>query len=204
MLRQDFARPSRLGASPKFMNSPVKVIASSFAKAIACRRQALCRLNAENFHPGKGTTTSIGMRRIATASKPRRATRPPSGRARACGSEQFLYQDGEGFHFMNTENYDQVNLNAEMVGDLKAYLQPEMKVDLALHEGIPISLEIPQKVTLEIVETEPTQKGQTASGSFKTALLSNGVKTMVPGHIGVGTRVIVMTEDGSYVERAKE
>ena len=79
-----------------------------------------------------------------------------------------------------------------------------MKVNLAVHEGIPISIEIPQKVTLEIVETEPTVKGQTASGSFKPAVLSNGVRTTVPGHIGVGTRVVVMTEDGSYVERAKD
>jgi elongation factor P len=188
----------------------VKVIASSLRKGniVDVDGKLYVVLNAENFHPGKGTpTTSIDMRRISDGVKTqqRYKTTDQVERAHVETREfQFLYQDGEGFHFMNTENYDQVTLNAELVGDLKAYLQPEMKVDLALHEGIPISLEIPQKVTLEIVETEPTQKGQTASGSFKTALLSNGVKTMVPGHIGVGTRVVVMTEDGSYVERAKD
>ena len=68
----------------------------------------------------------------------------------------------------------------------------------------PIAIELPQRVTLEIVETEPVVKGQTASSSYKPAMLSNGVRTMVPPHIGAGTRVVVMTEDGSYVERAKD
>jgi elongation factor P len=75
---------------------------------------------------------------------------------------------------------------------------------LSLHEGLAIAIELPQRVTLEIVETEPTTKGQTASSSYKPAVLSNGARTMVPPHIGVGTRVVIMTEDGSYVERAKD
>jgi elongation factor P len=79
-----------------------------------------------------------------------------------------------------------------------------MEVQLQSFEGRPISIEIPQRATFELVETEPVMKGQTASGSFKPALLSNGVRTMVPTHIVAGTRVVVMTEDGSYVERAKE
>jgi elongation factor P len=79
-----------------------------------------------------------------------------------------------------------------------------MDVQLQLFDGNPISMEIPQRATFEIVETEPVVKGQTASGSFKPALLSNGVKTMVPTHIVAGTRIVVMTEDGSYVERAKD
>jgi elongation factor P len=79
-----------------------------------------------------------------------------------------------------------------------------MVVSIAIHEGTPVSMEIPQKVILEIVETEPAMKGQTASGSFKPATLSNGVRTMVPTHIVTGTRVVITTADGSYVERAKE
>ena len=79
-----------------------------------------------------------------------------------------------------------------------------MVVSLALHEGVAVSIEIPQKVTLEITDTEPAMKGQTASGSFKPAMLSNGVRTMVPTHITTGTRVVVSTADGSYVERAKD
>jgi elongation factor P len=77
-------------------------------------------------------------------------------------------------------------------------------VRLSTHNGTPISIELPARITLEIVETEPVVKGQTASGSFKPAKLSNGVRTMVPTHIVVGTRVVVLTEDGSYVERAKD
>ena len=91
-----------------------------------------------------------------------------------------------------------------MIGDQAVYLQEGMACMLSLHEGIPIAIELPQRVTLEIVETEPVTKGQTASSSYKPAILSNGARTMVPPHIGVGTRVVVMTEDGSYVERAKD
>jgi elongation factor P len=79
-----------------------------------------------------------------------------------------------------------------------------MKVSLAIYEGVPVSIELPQRATLEVVETEPTVKGQTASSSYKPAVLSNGVKTMVPPHIAAGTRIVVMTADGSYVERAKD
>ena len=76
---------------------------------------------------------------------------------------------------------------------------------LSMHEGMRASrIELPPRVTLEIVETEPVVKGQTASSSYKPAILSNGVRTMVPPHIGVGTRVVILTEDGSYVERAKD
>jgi elongation factor P len=79
-----------------------------------------------------------------------------------------------------------------------------MEVQLQLFEGNAIAIEIPQRATFEIVETEPVVKGQTASGSFKPALLSNGVRTMVPTHIVTGTRIVVQTADGSYVERAKD
>jgi elongation factor P len=105
---------------------------------------------------------------------------------------------------MNAENYEQVTVPKEVVGDYAPYLQENMTVRLSLHEGVPISIELPQRVTLEVVETEPTMKGQTASSSYKPAVLSNGVRTLVPGHIVPGTRIIVMTADGSYAERAKD
>jgi elongation factor P len=105
---------------------------------------------------------------------------------------------------MNTETYDQVTLQDDVVGDQGVYLQPEMKVKLSVHEGTAIALELPQKVILEVTDTEPTTKGQTASSSYKPAVLSNGVRTSVPPFITAGTRVVVMTADGSYVERAKE
>jgi elongation factor P len=77
-------------------------------------------------------------------------------------------------------------------------------VKLSLHEGVPVGIELPPRVVLEVVETEPTVKGQTASSSYKPAVLSNGLRTMVPPHITAGTRIVVMTADGSYVERAKD
>ena len=117
---------------------------------------------------------------------------------------QYLYSDGEGNHFMEPESYEQIAVPDDVIGDQKPFLADGMQVFLKTFEGRALSIELPQRVTLEITETEPVVKGQTASSSFKTALLSNGVKTMVPPHIAVGTRVVVMTEDGSYVERAKD
>jgi elongation factor P len=75
---------------------------------------------------------------------------------------------------------------------------------LSVYDGTAVALTLPQRVTLEVVDTEPVTKGQTASSSYKPAKLSNGVRTNVPPHIGVGTRIVIMTEDGSYVERAKD
>jgi len=97
-----------------------------------------------------------------------------------------------------------VHVPKDIVGDQAAYLQENMTVRLSLHEGVPVAIELPQKVTLEVVETEPAMKGQTASSSYKPAVLSNGVRTTVPPHIAPGTRVVVMTADGAYVERAKD
>jgi elongation factor P len=116
----------------------------------------------------------------------------------------FLYEDGEGYHFMQPETYDQLAVHPDVIGDAKVWLADGMRVFLKTHEGVCIAIELPQRVTLEIVETEPVTKGQTASSSYKPAILSNGVKTSVPPHIGVGTRVVVSTDDASYQERAKD
>ena len=117
---------------------------------------------------------------------------------------QYLYKDGDFWTFMNPENYDQIAVSVGVVGDLAPYLQESMAVTLSVYEGVGIALELPQRAVYEVVETEPTTKGQTASSSYKPAILSNGVKTAVPPHIAVGTRIVVMTADGSYVERAKD
>jgi elongation factor P len=105
---------------------------------------------------------------------------------------------------MNPESYDQVVASEAVVGDFAPYLQEGMAVQLAQFNGVPISLVLPQRATFEVVETEPVTKGQTASSSYKPAMLSNGVRTAVPPHISAGTRIVVMTADGSYVERAKD
>lgn len=106
--------------------------------------------------------------------------------------------------FMNPESFEQISLHEDMVGDSAPFLQEGMECQIALFNGAPISIELPQRVTLEIVETEPAIKNQTASSSFKPAVLSNGVRTLVPPHVAAGTRIVVETADGSYVERAKD
>src|SRR6266566_2920861 len=124
----------------------VKIIASSLRKGniVEFDGKLYVVLNAESFHPGKGTpTTQVDMRRISDGVKVAQ-------------------------RFKTTEQVE------------RAYVQPEMKVMLSVHEGVPVSIELPQKATLEVVETEPSVKGQTAASSYKPALLSNGVRTMVP------------------------
>jgi elongation factor P len=188
----------------------VKVIASSLRKGniLDIDGKLYVVLNAENFHPGKGTpTTQVDMRRISDGVKvsQRYKTTEQVERAHVEDREhQFLYSDNDGFHFMNMENYDQLTVPADTIGDQSAYLQPEMKVKLSVHEGLVVAVELPQRAVLEVVETEPVTRGQTASSSFKPAKLSNGARTMVPPHIAAGARIVVMTSDGSYVERAKE
>ena len=188
----------------------MRIIASSVRKGnvLEIDNKLYVVLSAESFFPGKGTpTTQIDMRRISDGVKTTERYRTTEQVERATVEErehQFLYQDGDGFHFMNMENYDQVTVPPDVVGDQAAYLQPEMKVKLSMHEANAIAIELPQKVILEVTETEPTTKGQTASSSYKPALLSNGVRSAVPPFITAGTRIVVMTADGSYVERAKE
>jgi len=188
----------------------VKVIASSLRKGniVEVDGKLYVVLNAESFHPGKGTpTTQVDMRRISDGVKVSERYRTTEQVERAYVEDrdyQYLYQDGDGFHFMNPETYDQIAVPKDVVGDQAAYLQENMKVTLSTHEGAILAIQLPQRATLEVVETEPTVKGQTASSSYKPALLSNGTRTMVPPHIAPGTRIVVMTADGSYVERAKD
>lgn len=187
-----------------------KVLASSLRKGnvVDVNDRLYVVLSAQNIHPGKGTpVTQLDLRRISDGVKISERYRTTEQVERAMVENRdhtFLYEDGEGFHFMNPETYDQVVMQKDDIGDQSAYLQEGMVVSLSIHNGLPIAIELPQRVTLEVVDTEPTVKGQTASSSYKPAMLSNGVRSMVPPHIAAGTRIVVMTEDGSYVERAKD
>lgn len=188
----------------------MKVIASSLRKGniVDIDGKLYVILSAENIHPGKGTpVTQLDMRRISDGVKISERYRTTEQVERAYVEDreyQYLYSDGDGFHFMNAETYDQVALPGDTIGEQAVYLAEGMKVTLSMHEGTPVAIELPQRTILEVIETEPTVKGQTASSSYKPAVLSNGVRTMVPPHIVAGTRIVVMTVDGSYVERAKD
>lgn len=188
----------------------MKVAASSLRKGavVDLDGKLYVVLSAENIHPGKGTpVTQLNMRRISDGVKVAERYRTTEVVERAIVDERehtFLYRDGDGFHFMNPETYEQYVGSEEMIGEAAAYLQDGMAVSLSIHNDTPIAIELPRTAVLEIVETEPAMKGQTASSSYKPAVLSNGVKTMVPPYIAAGTRIVVLTEDGSYLERAKE
>lgn len=118
---------------------------------------------------------------------------------------QFIYQDGDTFMFMDTETFEQIGIDASLLGeDQIPYLQENMVVTIESHVESPIGVQLPDLVTLEIVEADAVVKGQTASSSYKPAILENGVKILVPPHIEAGTRVVVNTTDGTYVERAKD
>jgi elongation factor P len=188
----------------------VQVIASSIRKGNIIEKdgQLYVVLTAENIHPGKGTpVTQLAMRRISDGVKIAERYRTTENVERAFVEDRdfnYLYQDGDGFHFMNNETFEQVQVPDDVIGDQSVYLQENMTCMLSMYEGRCVAIQLPQRVTLEIVETEPTVKGQTASSSYKPAILSNGARTMVPPHIATGTRVVIQTEDGSYVERAKD
>ncbi len=118
---------------------------------------------------------------------------------------QYLYSDGDAHTFMDQETFDQVALQTDLIGeDQVAFLQEGMVVSLETYEDSPIGVTLPEKVTLAVAEADAVVKGQTASSSYKPAVLENGVRVMVPPHIEAGTRIVVATVDGSYVERAKD
>ncbi len=121
--------------------------------------------------------------------------------SRSCN---FLFAEGDMLTFMDNDSYEQFSLNAEVLGDARPFLQDGMTVSMETYEGRPISVALPEKVTMRIVEADPVVKGQTASSSYKPAILENGVRVMVPPFIESGTRIVVNTADSTYVERAKD
>ena len=188
----------------------MKVAASSLRKGavVDMEGKLYVVLTAENIHPGKGTpVTQLNMRRISDGVKVSERWRTTEQVERAIVDDRnytFLYADADGFHFMNPETYDQVTASRDVVGDAEPYLTDGITVTLSTHEGVPIAIDLPRLATFEVVDTEPAVKNQTASSSYKPAVLSNGLKTMVPPYIAVGTRIVILTEDGSYQERAKD
>lgn len=188
----------------------MKVIASSLRKGnvVEIDEKLYVVLKAENFHPGKGTpTTSVDMRRISDGVKVSERWKTTDQVEKAHVDEReydYLYEDGEGYHFMEPETYEQLVASPDIIGDQSVYLQEGMRVFLQVFNDVPIALELPQKITVEVTETEPVVKGQTASSSYKPAIVDNGLRIMVPPHIGTGTRIVINTADNSYVERAKD
>ncbi len=165
-------------------------------------------LKSDIIQPGKGAAVvQVEMRDIRSGTKTneRFRTQETVERARLDEHEmQFLYAEDSRCTFMDKESFEQMELDKELIGPPAQFLQEGMVCTVTTHEGTPIGVQLPPQVTMEIVEAEPVVKGQTASSSYKPAILENGVKVMVPPHIETGTRVVVGTADASYVERAKD
>lgn len=115
---------------------------------------------------------------------------------------QFLYENGDMLTFMDTESYEQIELPKEFLGERAAFLQDGMQVTVEFHQDRPIGISLPDQVVLEIVETEPTVKGQTAASSYKPATMNNGLRVMVPPFLETGTRIVVDTNEVTYLRRA--
>lgn len=158
--------------------------------------------------PGKGASVAqVELRDIRTGSKDnvRYRTQETVERVRLEQEDyQYLYPEGEGYVFMHQENFEQINIPGTIIGDAIKFLQENMVVEVESYEDEPLGVKLPTHVTVEIVEAEPVVKGQTATTSYKPALTENGTKIMVPPYIEAGTRIVVKSEDGTFVERAKD
>jgi elongation factor P len=157
--------------------------------------------------PGKGGAfIQVEMRDLKSGNKTNERWRTADTVERLMTEEKeftYSYTDGSNLVLMDPESYEETHIPTELLGELAPFLQDNMKVTIDLVEGEPVGIHLPQTVVLEVVEADPVVKGQTAASSYKPAKLSNGVRTSVPPFIETGERVVVKTEDGSYVERAK-
>jgi elongation factor P len=157
--------------------------------------------------PGKGNAfIAVDMRDVKTGTKTNERFRTQESVEKLMTDERectMLYGEGDQITLMDSETFDQFTVDREMAGEAAVFLSEGMTVTVNTVDGMPIGVQLPQHVTLEIIEADAVVKGQTASSSYKPAILENGVKTMVPPHIEMGTRVVVATADASYVERAK-
>jgi elongation factor P len=162
----------------------------------------------ELIQPGKGGAfAQIEMRDLRSGNKTneRFRTQETVERVRLDEKEmQFLYFDGAQATFMDNESYEQIAVEREMIGEPADFLREGMICTIQLYEGTPLSVTMPQSVTMKVVEADPVVRGQTASSSYKPGKLENGRRVMLPPHIEAGTRIVVNTADGSYVERAKD
>ncbi len=157
--------------------------------------------------PGKGGAfIQVEMRDLKSGNKTNERWRTADTVERLLTEEKeytYSYLDGSNMVLMDPETFEQAHVSVELLGDAAPFLQDNMAVTVDLVEGEPVAVHLPPSVVLEVVEADPVVKGQTAASSYKPAKLSNGVKTMVPPFVETGEKIVVRTEDGSYLERAK-
>jgi elongation factor P len=165
-------------------------------------------LKRELVQPGKGGAfAQVELRDLRGGTKlnERFRTQETVERVRLDEKEmQFLYTENDQATFMDNDTYEQIAIPRATIGDPADFLSEGMVCNVMLYEGSPLSVELPQSVVMEVVEADPVVRGQTASSSYKPGKLENGRRVMIPPHIAQGTRIVVSTADGSYIERAKD
>ena len=157
--------------------------------------------------PGKGGAfAQIELRNLKDGSKLNERFRSSENVERVILDETphvFLYKENDNLIFMDNQTFEQISVNVKMIGDQAAFLQDGMNVIINLYNKNPVSIIMPDNCVEEIIEADAVIKGQTVSSSFKPAILKNGIKVMVPGHIEVGTKIVVRPSDCTYLEKAK-
>ncbi len=165
-------------------------------------------LKRDLVQPGKGGAfAQVEMRDLRGGTKlnDRFRTQETVERVRLDEKEmQFLFTEGDQATFMDNDTYEQIAVTREMIGEPADFLRDGMVCTVMLYEGTPLSVELPPSVTMALVEADPVVRGQTASSSYKPGKLENGRRVMIPPYIEAGTRIVVSTADGSFVERAKD
>ena len=162
----------------------------------------------EHTKPGKGPAyMQVEMKNIKTGTKinNRFSSSDYVERAQLEQREfQYLYMEGENLVLMDLENFEQMHVSKDIAEDKLSFLADNMQVTLEFYEETPLSMSLPSTVTLTIEQTDPVMKGSTATASYKPAIMSNGVRVMVPPYLVTGEVIVVKTEDASFVERAKK
>jgi elongation factor P len=162
----------------------------------------------QHVKPGKGGAfAQVEMKGIVTGTKLNERFRSSETVERVRLEQkdyQYLYEQGDMLVFMDNENYEQIELPKDFVGERAAFLQDGMIVTVESYEEKPLGVSLPDYVTLEVVEADAVVKGQTASSSYKPAVMDNGLKVMVPPFIAAGEKIIVDTNEVTYVRRATE
>jgi len=165
------------------------------------------RCSSSIITPGKGGAfIQVEMRDLKSGNKTNERWRTADTVERLMTEEKdfsYSYTDGNNLVLMDAETYEETHIPCDLLGDAAPFLQDNMQVTVDLVEGEPVGIHLPPTVVLEVVEADPVVKGQTAASSYKPAKLSNGVKTSVPPFIETGEKIVVKTEDGSYVERSR-
>ena len=182
------AQEIRAGQVMMIGGSPWKVQKTEFNKS--GRNSAVCKMKLKNLL--NGSKLNERFRSADTVERVRLEQK----------DFQYLYEQGEMLIFMDNETYEQLELAKDFVGERAAFLQDGMTVTVELHEDKPIGISLPDQVVLEVMEAEPVVKGQTAASSYKPAILDNGVRCMVPPFVSVGEKIIVDTNEITYLRRA--